>query len=51
MYDGRYIIFLMGAFSIYTGLIYNDIFAKSANFFGSSWEADYTESLLNISTK
>ncbi|OIW27972.1 V0/A0 complex, 116-kDa subunit of ATPase [Coniochaeta ligniaria NRRL 30616] len=43
VYYGRYIALVMATFSVFTGLIYNDVFSKTFTFFDSAWKWDVPE--------
>lgn len=40
---GRYIMLMMGVYSMFTGLIYNDMFSQSLSIFSSAWHWEKVE--------
>mmetsp|Transcript_42472 Transcript_42472/g.102300 ORF Transcript_42472/g.102300 Transcript_42472/m.102300 type:complete len:880 (+) Transcript_42472:208-2847(+) len=44
LHMGRYMIFMMGFFAVYAGLIYNDCFSLGLNLFGTRWQFEGQDS-------
>ena len=45
-FDGRYVVFLMGLFAIYCGLLYNEVFGMPLNLYGGTrWHYPEGESM------
>eukprot|EP01156_Anaeramoeba_ignava_P017883 Anaeramoba_ignava/a90244_122.p1 GENE.a90244_122~~a90244_122.p1 ORF type:complete len:867 (+),score=272.03 a90244_122:20-2620(+) len=42
LFEGRYIMLMMGIFSMYTGFLYNETFSIPIDFFGTCWEKNAT---------
>ncbi|KAI3379440.1 hypothetical protein SNEBB_003701 [Seison nebaliae] len=47
VFSGRYILLLMGVFSMYTGLLYNETFARPIKLASSSWRVDFDDKFIN----
>jgi len=43
LYNGRYMITMMGFFGVYCGLMYNDVFSVGMDLFGSRWAVPHDE--------